>query len=277
MKAAEILELDEIWFLEPSYSELVDDRYSDLMLEMGGTQAKLLLDEREDPIALAIERSDHWIACSFIHRTANLSLLEMFEEIGGDIYQTGRSEWIEAVREHYSTQIMKQITPAMEDVGEGRLASIDSLVRECWGRGKGEEAIDACCGSGVGSLALRRLGYRTVSYDNDLSLLSLGLSRGRLPPERTICIDGTRAGEYCEPAPFGAIFMAGEVNDFTEPVWHAVIGELLSLAERVLLTFGTEREAKIAGEWIGESGHSARILEHRMDQFYDRWVCIVGG
>ncbi|MDH7593790.1 MAG: hypothetical protein QHG99_05475 [Methanomicrobiales archaeon] len=277
MKAAEILELDEIWFLEPSYSELVDGRYSDQMVEMGGTQARLLLDEQEDPIALAVLQSQHWFACNFIHRMANLPLLELFEGIGGEIYQCSRGEWIEAVREHYSVQIMKQITPAMEDVGEGRLASIESLVEGCWGRGRGEEVIDACCGSGIGTLALRRLGYRTVSYDNDLSLLSLGLSRGRLLPERAICIDGARAVEYCERAPLGAIFMAGEVNRFTEPVWHAVIIELLSLVERMILTFGTEREADIAREWIGEVDRPVRILEHRADPFYDRWVCLVDG
>lgn len=274
MRTAELLELEELWLLEPTYAELVEERYSALLLELGGSDARLLLDEHGDPIALAVKHGGHWIACSFLHRRCPPEVIEFFEETGGELHQVRRREWLEAVREQYSLEIARQITPTMEDVTERRLESLTALLEKCWGHGGGAEAIDACCGSGIGTLALREVGYQPVSYDNDLSLLSLGLSRGRLEPSRAVCIDGTKAREYIDAAPFGAIFMAGEVNEFTLGLWHALVAEMLSLAENALVTVGTEKEALIVKGWFEETGRKAELREHDADPFYDHWVCL---
>ena len=149
--------------------------------------------KQDEPIALAIGDAGAWLAGSFHLRRPNAAVIERFEETDGEIYQEERSVWTAAVREYYSRTIMRETTPACDDLNPARPAMIASLISDVWADEDPCECLDCCCGSGAGSMVLRDAGFSPISYDNDPSLLSLGLHTGRLSPERTICIDGTLA------------------------------------------------------------------------------------
>ncbi len=275
MRAPGLLEVHELQLIEPSYAELTNAAYDVLAMELEAEEARLLVDEQEAVLALALRAGERWFAWNFLHRAPGLGIVERFEEVGGEIHQAAREAWMEAVREYYSLRIMREITPALEDVTPRRAEILRGLIAALWRGREGSEVIEACCGSGIGSAVLRELGFRPLSFDNDPSLLSLGLSRGRLLPERACCIDGARAGEYLEPAPLGAIFMLGEVNSFTRASWEDVVDAMLPLAGELVATLGTRSEAETIAEWSRERDRSAEIREHALDPFYDRWVCIV--
>jgi hypothetical protein len=272
-KVAELLGVEEVRFIEPSFSDLPDDSFTYMLLEIEGDQGRLLVDEESDPIALAVHTGAGWIAGSFHLRSPTGAIIEYFEDLGGDIYQEDRSTWESAVREYYSGIIARMVTPALEDLNPARTVQVRELLSEYRNDLAGTSCIDCCCGSGVGSLILREMGYSVFSYDNDPALLSLGLQSGRLLPAQTMHIDATRAGDYINGADCGLGLMFGEINEFNRELWEDITSELISLTARSIITVGTEREAGIIEEWARELDCSVVITENQRDMIYDRWVC----
>lgn len=275
MKAAEILGVDEVVFVEPQFSVLPDPRYNTTLALAGGDQGRLLLDEKEEPLALAFRNGDCWVAGSFLHRNPSATLIEKFENLNGEIYQEDRAIWAAAMREYYSLQLKAEVPPALEDLNPKRRGILKNLISGFWKTGSGETCIDCCCGSGVGSLVLRDLGFSPLSYDNDDALLSLGLSTGRLRPEETMWIDAMKTSQYIEPVPKGIGIMMGEINSFSEDMWHLIISELFAVTKETLITVGTEPEALLIKGWGEDMGRRVEVTANPADPIYDLWVCRV--
>ncbi|MDD1693705.1 MAG: hypothetical protein LUQ71_03175 [Methanoregula sp.] len=273
MKAAEILGVDEVVFVEPQFSVLPDPRYNDTLTLAGGDEGRLLLDEKEDPIALAFKNGDCWVTGSFLNRNPTAILIEKFENLNGEIYQEDRANWAAAVREYYSLALKTEIPPSIEDLNPKRRGILTDLISGFWKPGSGETCIDACCGSGVGSLVLRDLGFVPLSYDNDETLLSLGLSTGRLLPEETMWLDAMKISTYIEPVPKGIGIMMGEINSFSQDMWQQIINQLFAVSQETLITVGTEPEALLIKNWGEEMGKSIDVTENPADPIYDLWVC----
>ncbi len=272
-KAAELLGVEEVRFIEPSFSDLPDESFTYLMLEIEGDQGRLLVDEESDPIALAVHTGAGWLAGSFHLRSPTGAIIEYFEDLGGDIYQEERSAWESAVRDYYSGILARTVTPALEDLNPARTEQVRELLSEFRKDLPGASCIDCCCGSGVGSLLLREMGYSVYSYDNDPALLSLGLQSGRLDPAGTMYIDATRAGDYITGADCGLGLMFGEINEFNRELWEEITAELISLTPHSVITVGTEKEAGIIEKWALELDCEVGISENQRDPIYDRWVC----
>jgi len=273
MKAADIFGVDELVFVEPQYSMLPDPRYNDTLMFSGGDEGRFLLDEHEDPIALAFKNGDCWIAGSFLTRNPTPLLIEKFENLNGEIYQEDRAVWAAAVREYFSLALKTEVPPAFEDLNPMRREILTNLITKIWGKGNGETCVDACCGSGIGSLVLRDLGYAPLSYDNDETLLSLGLSTGRLLPEETMWLDATMTSTYIDPVPKGIGIMMGEINHFSQDMWQQIISELFTISDDTLITVGTEPEALLIKSWGEDAGRTVEITENPADPIYDLWVC----
>jgi len=273
LKAAEILGVDEIIFVEPQFAMLPDPRYNVTLSLARGDEGRFLLDEKEDPIALAFHNGDCWVAGSFLCRNPSATLIEQFENINGEIYQEDRAAWAAAVREYYSTSILTEVPPSIEDLNPKRRGILGNLIEDFWGSGSGETCVDCCCGSGVGSLVLRDLNYTPLSYDNDETLLSRGLVEKRLLPEETMWIDATITSHYLEPVPKGIGIMMGEINSFSQDMWQQIVSELFAVSRETLITVGTEREALLIRDWGADLGRQVTVTENPADPIYDLWVC----
>jgi len=274
MKVADILEVDGCRLVEPSFAELAIDTCTALLLREKPDEARLLIDEEDEPLALALHDDEGWHAASFLFRDPTLEAIECFEAVGGDIYQESRAGWLSAVREYYSLDIQANVIPALEDLRSDREGNVRDLVAAVWGDRAGTPCLDCCCGSGVGTAALRAGGVRTLAYDNDPGLLALGLARGRLAPADTMYIDAQEASRYIAPVPLGAAFMAGEIYSYNAPLWRSILTELLLLTDETLITVGTEAEAARVEEWCAEEGRETEVFENRRDPIYDRWCCV---
>ena len=115
---------------------------------------------------------------------------------------------------------------------------------------------------------------RALAYDNDPALLALGLTRGRLAPSDTMCIDAQEASCYVTPVPLGAAFMAGEIYSYNTGLWEPIITGLLALTDETLITVGTEAEAARVEGWCKEEGRDTEVFENQRDPIYDRWCCV---
>jgi hypothetical protein len=274
MKAAEILELENLAFVEPSYSALTDPAYTDLLATGEWDDGRLLIDEHEEPLVVAFHEPDGWIAGSFLCRPPSVAVIEQFENVNGEIFQDNRAVWVTAVREYFSEKLIWEVSPAMEDLNPARHDILSDIIASVWGAGTGEPCIDCCCGSGVGSLVLREQGYSPVSYDNDPALLARGLAGHRLMPGETICIDATIASAYLDRVPLGISVMMGEINTFSQEMWQQITAEFFAVTEESLITVGTEPEAQVVKSWGENVGRLVEIRESTGDPFYDHWVCI---
>ncbi len=76
-----------------------------------------------------------------------------------------------------------------------------------------------------------------------------GLAEKRLLPDETMCLDATAASAYLDPVPRGIGIMMGEINSFSEDMWHAIVGDFLTIAGECLITVGTEEETKLIRNW----------------------------
>ena len=184
MRAAEILGVDDIRFIEPDFAALNDSRYNVALAATKSDEGRLLLDEHEDPVALAFHGPDGWVAASFLCRNPSVALIDLFESLNGELFQEDRSVWAAAVREYFSTDLVSHVPPSMDDLNPKRYGILKNFITGIWGTGNNETCIDCCCGSGVGSLVLRDLGFIPLSFDNDESLLCRGLIEKRLQRKR---------------------------------------------------------------------------------------------
>jgi hypothetical protein len=275
-KAEEILEIQNPRFVEPTFADLIHDEWTDIIISAAGDQGRLLIDEKDDPLALALGDGSRWNVGSFHLRKPTAGLIERFEETAGEIWQENRETWAEAVREYYSIELVHSIKPSIEDLNPNRSGMVAAMIAGIWGQnGDGARCIDFCCGSGVGASVLRQYKFSPLCFDNDPSLLSLGLAKKRLLPEETMLIDGRIASRYIRNATFGLGLMFGDINTFTEELWEQIVSEIISLTSDTIITTGTEKEARLVGEWATSRDRVAEITENRRDPIYDRWVCHV--
>lgn len=270
---AEIFELETIRFIEPSFADLTDTRFNALLAGHDAREGRLLLDEAEEPLALAFQGADGWIAGSFLCRNPSVPLIDLFESVNGEIFQENRAIFAAAVREYYSNALAAEVPPSIEDLNPARRGILGTLIENIWGSGNGETCVDCCCGSGVGSLVLRDLNYSPLSYDNDAALLSRGLFARRLLPAETMCINAMVASQYVEPSPKGIGIMMGDINSFTQDMWEAIVRELFAATKETLITVGTEPEARLVASWGEDMGRTVDVTENPKDPIYDLWVC----
>jgi hypothetical protein len=276
MNAAEVFGLDDLALIEPSFAELTNPYYTLALLEIPSAEGMLLIDEHDVPIALALSDGERWMACSFLCRGPTAAAIDKIDELDGGICQAEREEWARAVRGHYSTLLKNTVTPALEDVTASRIAQVEQLVREVWNESLDTRCLDCCCGSGIGSLALRSVGMRPLAFDNDAALISRGLSSGRLRPEDTVCIDATRASCYLPSAGRGLALMLGSISPYDAGMWKDIVAEILTLCDDVVITVGTREEGEAIRGWVAHTARSFTLRENTRDPIYDRWVCRIG-
>lgn len=271
---ARILDLEEVRMIEPALSVLTDPVYSAMIGEDPAAEGRLLIDEEDQPLAAAFCGDDGWTCTTFLYRPVSVEVLDLFEETGGDLYQECREVWATAVREYYAEEMLALVTPSASDLTDTRTLQLESLLSDIWQPRSGVTCLDCCCGSGIGSAVLRRMGMRPLAYDNDPHLLALGLTVGRLVPAETLCIDGTEASIFLSPAERGIGSMLGAVYPFTADLWHQIVDELLFLTSETVITVGTEPEQQLVRQWCEEEGRTVEVFENERDPIYDRFVCV---
>ncbi|HIJ07186.1 MAG: hypothetical protein XE11_1552 [Methanomicrobiales archaeon 53_19] len=277
MNAEEIFEVQNLTFVEPSFGDLSGiDYLSDLLaLPAQNGYGRLLIDMDDDPLAVAFSADESaWWASTCLYRPMTGEEIERFEQVGGDLYQTERHLWERAVRRSFAEEISAAVDPAFEDVPPDRAEKLESLIHEVWGREGSGPCIDCCCGSGIGSSIISKMGMEPLAYDNDEALIARGLIAGRLDPEGTLCIDGRTADVFLPPAERGLGIMLGEIHSFGTDLWEELVMVLFDLCEEALITVGTNRESELIREWGASADRKIEVFENERDPVYDRWVCV---
>ncbi|KAF1074937.1 hypothetical protein [Methanogenium sp. MK-MG] len=270
----DIFDLHGMQCIEPVFADITEDYYTEALLSVPAEEARLLIDENEYPIALALRKDDHWLAGSFVCRSLSVDVISRFEDVGGDIYQEDASRYLDALREYFSLKLLAEVPPATEDTRPERKELVTSLISDTWGSLHAASCMDCCCGSGVVSEAIRDCGGHPCGYDNDPGLIALGLQSKRLYPHQVMHIDASRATDYVAPVTYGVGCMLGDITAFNAGMWEDIVSELLALSEKTLITTATEPEIRRVEGWAVAEGRTCEVTENERDPIYDRWVCI---
>ena len=273
MALCELFDLEDLRMLENTLEDLGNEIFLAQMLR-GSDQVRLLISSDETPLAMAREDGG-WKAVSFLWKEPSDELIELLPELDISVYTCDEETYREAVYDHFSRKIMNEVEPALDDVPEDRAKKVSDLVWKEWEFKPGSLCYDCCCGSGVGSLALSKVGLRSFAFDLDAALLSRGLQSGRLQTWSTAQLDATKASQYLERAPFALMLMAGDINVGNTWVWKQIFEQVLLIADHVMVTVGSQEEAELLRSWAEAKGRTPKVFENQRDPFYDRWVCSI--
>jgi hypothetical protein len=276
MKILEIFEIDECSCIEPTLMDHLEDGYTGMAVMMAADEARLLIDEKEEPVALALHDSGKWIISSYIFREPELNIIEKFEQCGGDLFQESRDDYTDSLREYYCGEIVRDFPDVIEDNRPGRDLLVRDLLEEVFGSGCRDlkSITDFCCGSGVATSVLKEMGKDSLSFDLDASLISLGIQKGRLDPKRAMCIDGRAASVFCPESDLCLALMLGDINKINFTMWECMIGEILAIGKKSLISVATESESKMVEKWLKEEDASVMAFENTRDPIYDRFVLV---
>ncbi len=275
MKIADILELETITLVEPTFSDLIYPDMDGLMVTASGKAGKILVDQDENPVLFAQgDEEGQWAGCVTIFREPSYQLIERFELFEWEMYQEEADTILDAVRAYYSILLSNTTQPGPDDLNPSRVQSIQTLIERTVGIERGGVCLDCCCGTGVGSMVMEQQGMSVLAYDNDESLLVRGMKAGRLRPERTMWIDGRMISRFTKKkADLTCGFMIGEIHSFNRHIWHEIVTAACTVSDRVLFTTGTEAEIQAVQEWVCQAGKKAEVWESDADPIYDRWIC----
>jgi hypothetical protein len=277
MRLAEFFEGDDVRLVEPLFSDLCYREMDELILRMPANKSRILIDENEEVLSVAVESDDGIIHASCCHlRAMSDQLINRLEEMDGEVYQVSRSEFEDTIRACYANDLIRTHDTAPDDLNPERLAITRDLLKTAIGENTNISCLDCCCGTGIGSFLMKEMGISPIAYDNDDALLVRGLKEKRLDPERTMWIDGRLIENYLTcPVDFAFGFMFGEIQPFNQDTWQEIISGICAVSEQVLLTVGTQKEAELIREWMQSDGLTPEIWENDRDPIYDRWVCTI--
>ncbi|MCX6651512.1 MAG: hypothetical protein NT131_07655 [Methanomassiliicoccales archaeon] len=273
MALSELFELEEVRLVERSVEDLTNESLLVHMLS-GSNEVRLLVDDEETPLAMARE-DDGWKAVSFLWKEPSDELIEALPELDIKVFMCTKGIYREAIFDHFCRSLMNECQPAIEDLPEDRVKKVSDLIWKEWSFKPGDLCYDCCCGSGVGSLALTKVGLSSFAFDMDKELLCRGLSEGRLQTWSTVQLDASKASEYLDRVPFAIMLMAGDINTVNAWTWQRIFEQVLLLADKVLVTVASEEEAELLRKWSEGKGRACRVFENPRDAFYDRWVCSI--
>jgi len=139
-----------------------------------------------------------------------------------------------------------------------------------------ESILEICCGGGMATQALVRLGQRPLSMDSDRCDLCLALKGELLDPKRCFVLDARLMPAIFPARSFHTVmgFMVGLIDGSNWPLWRDILLKASSLAKRkVLFTVYTQKEAELIAKALGDAGWKGRVIDNRDSRgIYDQWA-----
>ncbi|HPT37200.1 MAG TPA: class I SAM-dependent methyltransferase [Methanothrix sp.] len=136
--------------------------------------------------------------------------------------------------------------------------------------------LEVCCGSGMATQALFRLGLHPLVMDSDRCDMCTALKNELLDPQKSFVLDARHLPCMFPERSFGTVlgFMVGLIDDFNWPQWRDILLKASSLAQnRVLFTVYTQREAELIAKALGSAGWTGQIIDNRdFRGIYDQWA-----
>ena len=140
--------------------------------------------------------------------------------------------------------------------------------------------LEVCCGNGMSTLALYRLGLTPLAVEINKCIVCQGLEQGVLNPQKTIIMDATSLSKYFEPGSFDAVmgFMLGLIYEFNKELWTSIMREAVRVANDnalLLFTVSSKPEIEILAAALSREGVEGEIVDNADPEgTYDQWFFV---
>jgi len=199
--------------------------------------------------------------------------------------------WFEAVTEYYSLMLVsRNLCPGCNVKPEsyksifsenriGRVKAIFEFLQNHGGYPE-DKILEICCGNGMSTLALYRLGLDPLAIEINKCTVCQGLEQGVLNPKKTLVMDATTLSRYFEPGSFNAVigFMLGLVYEFNKELWITIMKEAVKVASKdalLLFTVSSKPEIEILAAALAREGIKGEIVDNTDSEgTYDQWFFV---
>ena len=140
--------------------------------------------------------------------------------------------------------------------------------------------LEVCCGNGMSTLALYRLGLDPLAVEINKCMVCQGLEQGVLDSRRVLVMDATTISRYFDPGSFDAVigFMLGLVYEFNKELWIGIMREAVSVASEgalLLFTVSSRPEIEILVGALHGAGIKGEIIDNTDSEgTYDQWLFV---
>ncbi|WP_048162014.1 class I SAM-dependent methyltransferase [Methanosarcina sp. 1.H.A.2.2] len=312
MLLQELLDLDEeIYFVEESYTtQRTPERtlqYLNGVRNFPGAESIRLIRVREGEHTLGLlffnpadgnVPVDFWSV--FTGALASASLKTRFEALADSILALHPPEkdielppetWRNAINEYYSLMLVSRnfcpscsVRPeSYKSVfSENRVKRVTEILELLRKKGYYPEGrlLEVCCGNGMSTLALYRLGLDPLAIEINKCTVCQGLEQQVLNPQRAVVMDATAISRYFEPGSFDAVmgFMLGLVYEFNKELWTGIMREAVSVAADgavLLFTVSSKPEIEILADTLLKAGVEGEIVDNTDSEgTYDQWLFV---
>ena len=199
--------------------------------------------------------------------------------------------WRNATNEYYSLMLVnRNLCPGCAVrpesyrciFSENRVQSVAEIFDILQKRGFYPEGrlLEVCCGNGMSTLALYRLGLDPLAVEINKCAVCQGLEQGVLNPQKAMVMDATVLSRYFEPGSFDAVmgFMLGLVYEFNKELWTGIMREAVSVAGEgalLLFTVSSKPEIEILAGALLRAGVKGEIVDNTDSEgTYDQWFFV---
>lgn len=315
MLLQDILDIkEEIYLVEPSYNsqktlvgtisylkdilDVIDNYSLNVIQIIDGTKTTglAIFNEKTEEVPM-----DFWsIFTSSIASQSN----EEFSSIADSILESNLPQRVvevsdsamhEALIEYYSILLVNretcnECTMPLESYGQvytdDRVKRLSVLLDEVFeklsqsGISIGDDVLEICCGNGMSTIALHKLGIEPTTIEYEKCTLCQGLAHGVLDPKKTIVMDATMLSNFFEPRRFDCVFgfMLGTIYEFNKDMWARMMLESAKVAKDgalMLFTVNGKSEMDILESALRMVGIEGEVMDNT-DQLgmYDQWVFV---
>lgn len=302
---------EEIYFVEESY--LAQRTIGNTLRYLNGARGflkgqrmrSLRVREGEHTLGLLIFNPtdeevpvDFWSV--FTGALAAAPLRKEFEAVADSIASSNIPErdlevssesWRNAVNEYYSLMLVnrnlcQECTVRPESYGsifsENRVRRVIDILNSLQEKGffPAGRLLEVCCGNGMSTLALYRLGLDPLAVEINKCMVCQGLEQGVLNPQKALVMDATMISRYFEPGSFGAVmgFMLGLIYEFNKELWTGIMREAVSVASEgalLLFTVSSRPEIEILAGALRGAGVKGEIIDNTDPEgTYDQWLFV---
>lgn len=203
-----------------------------------------------------------------------------FEGPSGEHVRTSEASYLQALVEYFSISLAEELfcevctVPSRPFQVSERVESLEAFLEPVlW---PGQEIMEVCCGSGIATQALMRMGFEPWAMDSDRCDICQGLKGSYLRPESSFVLDARLLDRFFPSESFDVVlgFMVGLIDDVNWDVWKEVILRSSSLArETVLYTVYSEGEAEHLASALEGVGWDGEIIDNKKrTTIYDQWA-----
>jgi hypothetical protein len=236
----------------------------------------------------------------FTGALASASMKTRFEALADSLFaftppekdiELSSETWRNAINEYYSLMLVSRnlcqgcsVKPeSYKSVfSENRVKRVTEIFELLRKEGYYPEGrlLEVCCGNGMSTLALYRLGLDPLAIEINKCTVCQGLEQQVLNPQRSVVMDATAISRYFEPGSFDAVmgFMLGLIYEFNKELWTGIMREAVSVAAEgaiLLFTVSSKPEIEILADTLLMAGVKGEIVDNTDPEgTYDQWLFV---